>query len=161
MEDTCSEVLYYPNFNPRDLNGIKQSLLLYDQVNVISPTMTPFTGSILSDGEVADLSRIENTGAVTEEQIWQIPTLKIIPDGEIVNARRDEFMAALEEDLHDQEVLNWEAQWKKDHGGRDLAWFVLPHYEHFRHSSNLSQHSGQYPLPCPVLKPVYGFYLSS
>jgi len=34
-------VLYYPNFNLNDLDRIKHSLLLYDRVSVIAPTMTP------------------------------------------------------------------------------------------------------------------------
>jgi hypothetical protein len=36
MDKLPTEVLYYPNFDPTQLAGIKQSLLLYDKVHLIA-----------------------------------------------------------------------------------------------------------------------------
>jgi len=59
MDTKPSEVLYYPNFNPNDLAGIKQSLLLYDRVNLIAPVTTPLMGSVLADSPGEELADVD------------------------------------------------------------------------------------------------------
>jgi len=130
MDTKPSEVLYYPNFNPNDLAGIKQSLLLYDRVNLIAPVTTPLMGSVLADSPGEELADVDKKGALNES--WSLPSayevIRMIPDEEIVKDRRDEFTAALFEDLADRDVLNWEHQWKAKYGGKEVSWFVLPSY---------------------------------
>ena len=130
MAENKSDVLYYPNFNPGDLAGIKQSLLLYDHVNVIAPMSTPILGSLLADSSGADLTEISRTGALDESyQVTAEPDVfRLIPDDTIIQNRRDEFLAALEEDLRDPEVLAWEQRWQARRGGKTYDWFVLPSY---------------------------------
>jgi hypothetical protein len=129
--DNNTEVLYFPNFTPEVLPSIKQSLLLYDRVNVIAPEGTPHMASVLSDSSREDVSKISDRGAL--EEVWDDVALNtqvvgIIKDSEIIRTRRDEFMSALREDLADEEVLAWEKQLKDRRGGTDLSWFVLPSY---------------------------------
>ena len=130
MNEKSSEVLYYPNFNPKNLPGIKQSLLLYDRVNLIAPLTTPIMGSLLSDSSGTELSQIGHQGALSES--WELPSANkvvgLISDMEIIQSRRDEFISALEQDLADESVLSWEKGWKSKHGKKDLNWFVLPSY---------------------------------
>jgi hypothetical protein len=129
MDRNSTQVIYYPNFKANDLAGIKQSLLLYDQVNLISPSRTPLVGTILADSSGEELTAIGETGAVSES--WGLfghsDAVKLIPDMEIITGRRDEFYAALMEDLSDPEVLAWERKWKATHHG-NVSWFVLPSY---------------------------------
>lgn len=65
MDTKPSEVLYYPNFNPNDLAGIKQSLLLYDRVNLIAPVTTPLMGSVLADSPGEELADVDKKGLFT------------------------------------------------------------------------------------------------
>jgi hypothetical protein len=130
MDSNPSEVLYYPNFKANDLAGIKQSLLLYDKVNLIAPVTTPLMGSVLADSPGEELSEISKEGGLNES--WSLPSacevVRLIPDEEIVKDRWDEFMTALTEDLADRDVLAWEQQWKARSRGKDVSWFVLPSY---------------------------------
>jgi hypothetical protein len=130
MDEHTSQVLYYPNFNPADLRGIKRSLLLYDGVNLIAPTTTPFSGSILSGSSGEDLLEISPQGALGGglHLPAQTEVVKIIPDLEIVQKRRDEIIAALGEDLNDTKMHAWEGRWKARHHGRTLYWYVTPDY---------------------------------
>ncbi len=130
MDKQLTEVLYYPNFDPNDLAGIKQSLLLYDKVNLIAPRTTPLMGRVLAESPGEELSQISSSGALNES--WCLPSalgvVNMIPDEQIVGDRWDEFLAALIEDLADEEVLAWEQQWKAKNGGREVSWYVLPSY---------------------------------
>jgi hypothetical protein len=130
MDEHVSEVLYYPNFDPNDLVGIKQSLLLYDKVNLILPLTTPLMGRVLADSAGEELSQIGRSGALNES--WSLPSafsvVNVIPDEQIARNHWDEFLAALTEDLADEEVLSWERRWKARNGGKDVSWYVLPSY---------------------------------
>jgi hypothetical protein len=131
MEKQLSEVLYYPNFDPNDLAGIKQSLLLYDKVNLISPGSTPLMGRLLAGTSGEELSQITGSGALNES--WSLYSAKdkilnLIPDGNIAKTHSDEFQAALAEDLADEEVLAWERRWKARNAGKEVSWYVLPTY---------------------------------
>jgi dsRNA-specific ribonuclease len=130
MGEQPTEVLYYPNFDPNDLAGIKQSLLLYDKVNLIAPQTTPLMGRLLADSPGEELSQISGSGALSES--WSLPSalsvVNMIPDEQIVRDRWDEFLAALSEDLADEEVLAWELQWKARNAGKEVSWYVLPSY---------------------------------
>jgi hypothetical protein len=128
VNNNLTEVLYYPNFNPTDLIGIKQSLLLYDRVNVIGTPGTPYFGSILSNSDSMDFTEISNLGAGEGMDIDGQNELGIIPDYEIVENHLNEFADALVEDLNDEEVLAWERKWEERQGGKKIYWFVDPEY---------------------------------
>jgi hypothetical protein len=131
MEKQLSEVLYYPNFDPSDLAGIKQSLLLYDKVNLISPGSTPLMGRVLANSSGEELSQISGSGALNESYALysaKDKMLNLIPDGKIASSRWDEFQAALAEDLADEEVLAWERRWKARNAGKEMSWYVLDSY---------------------------------
>jgi hypothetical protein len=131
MEKQLSEVLYYPNFDPSDLAGIKQSLLLYDKVNLISPGSTPLMGRLLADSSGEEISQITGSGALNESSSLYSSNgkmLNLIPDGYIAKTHSDEFQAALAEDLADAEVLAWERRWKARNAGKEVSWYVLPTY---------------------------------
>ncbi len=129
MKDKQCEVLYYPNFNSKALPSIKQSMLLYDRIKLIAPTTTPLMGTILSDTS-AGLHKIGEKGAIDESyDLYSAHNVvDIIPDLEIIQNRRDEFLKALNEDLSDDEVIAWEKKIKKEHDWKDLSWYVLPGY---------------------------------
>ncbi len=130
MNNNKSEMLYYPNFGPDALPSIKQSLLMYDRVNVIAPLTTPIIGSVLADIEGPELIEISKRGSLNESyDLGQAQNVvKLIPDLEIIGAHRHEFISALYGDLEDREVLDWERQIKTRYRGRDLSWLVVPSY---------------------------------
>lgn len=130
MSINASEVLYYPNFHPNALPSIKRSLLLYARVNAISPTATPLIGSILSEPSEMQLYEVSDKGALAEyyDLFSGEQAVGMISDSEIIQSHRHEFQAALAEDLNDENVLAWEKRWKANHEGKELNWFVAPHY---------------------------------
>lgn len=123
-------ILYYPNFNSKDLKGIKHSLLLCEKISVIAPTMTPRYRMplTLTPAETKEPPMI-NPHGVIDANLFGI--VNIIDDYQIAEKHSREFVRALEEDLNDPEIDTWEREWKQRYGGRDHAWFVDPAYFHY------------------------------
>jgi len=83
-------------------------LLLYDRVNLISPKTTPIMGRVLADSPGEESSQISRSGEVSESG-WLLSdsadsVVNMTQDERIVGDRWDEFLAALVEDLADEEV---------------------------------------------------------
>jgi hypothetical protein len=130
MDQTSVEVLYFPNFGGKDVAGIKQSLLLYDRVHLITPSATPFSSSRFVDSPLEEPKEIKAKGALDESEdlLSAAEVISEIKDHEIARKRWDEFEVALQEDLEDQEVLAWEKEQKRISGGKERSWFVAEYY---------------------------------
>lgn len=136
--DNSPRILYYPNFNLNDLDGIKHALLLYDRVCVIGPTQTPShalptTPADLVDGEPGKIKPYPSDGALAglgDECLLEdgSAAVEVIDDYQIASARADEFLSALREDLDDPDVAAWEATVRRRKPDRRYAWYISAGY---------------------------------
>lgn len=110
MSDNYTEVVYYPNFSTKDLTGIKQSLYLYDKVNLIGPNSTQYPGTIFSNGGIDPSKNLE----VHYDLALQLFSQKnkyieyIYDSDEVISKALDSTIQTLVDDLKDKEILEWD-----------------------------------------------------
>jgi hypothetical protein len=130
-------VLCYPNFNPNDLDGVKHSLLLYDRVSVIAPTMTPryrvpMTPAGHAQREGTEIKTWGALDGLREDCRLDdgSSAVEFIDDKKIATARPEEFKSALSQDLADPEVAAWAARLQGAHPDREYFWYISGPYFH-------------------------------
>jgi hypothetical protein len=132
MTEPPPPILYYPNFSPRSLPGIKRCLLLADEVAVVAPYSTPYMQAVLADTNDEVAQQIDRAGALGE--LWDLRpdsggpvALRMLIDSDIATGRTQEFLAALHEGVVDPEIRTW-AQARTVGAASERAWYVAPQF---------------------------------